>query len=172
MYYAETLGDFELSDEEELTSSQIQYLERVAQEIGETGPPRVFLLWRILIKQQQQSPILRLHEPNVDVLAAAGDMFPTCRRFGHVENVSHNAAESRMLTCGLREASHRPVPGFAGRVSSSASTAQPVAANEMNCDLPPGSPLSKNAATAGARLHQPGAVVALACSTDSWTPFW
>src|SRR5260370_18294523 len=31
-----------------------------------------------------------------------------------------------------------------GSVSSSARTAQLVAANEMNCDLPPWSPLSKN----------------------------
>jgi hypothetical protein len=45
MYYAETLADFELSDEEEILSSQIQYLGRAGQKIGETGPPRVFLLW-------------------------------------------------------------------------------------------------------------------------------
>jgi hypothetical protein len=45
MYYAETLADFELSEEEKLTSSQIRHLERVSQEIGESGPPRVFLLW-------------------------------------------------------------------------------------------------------------------------------
>src|SRR5439155_25538473 len=37
--------------------------------------------------------------------------------------------------------------GTRGTVSSSAITAQPVAAKEMNCDLPPGSPLSKKICT-------------------------
>ncbi len=45
-----------------------------------------------------------------------------------------------------------------GYCSSSASTAQLVAAKEMNCDLPPGSPLSKNRCSGLLRvstIHEP-----------------